>query len=160
MCVRSKIARLRRIEGMSTNQNATRSVASSTDFPFLDLQAQFAGIRAEVVSAVSRVLESQHFILGAEVDALEKEMALLTECRFGIGCASGSDALLLSLMALDLGPGDEVITSPFTFVATGGAIARVGARPVFVDIKPDDYNLDPQQVEAAITSRTRAIMPV
>ncbi len=128
--------------------------------PFLDLQAQFAAIRAETLSSVERVLENQHFILGSEVKALEADVARLVECQFAIGCASGSDALLLALMALEIGPGDEVITTPFTFIATAGSIARLGARPVFVDINPDDFNLDPQKIEEVITSRTRAILPV
>lgn len=145
---------------IATGQNATVPAALPPSFPFLDLQAQFAGIRAEVVAAVIGVLESQRFILGSEVEALEKEVARLAGCRFAIGCASGSDALLLAMMALGIGPDDEVITSPFTFVATAGAIARLGARPVFVDIHSDDYNLDPHRVEKAITSRTRAILPV
>ena len=132
----------------------------SKAFPFLDLQPQFAGIRAEVLAAVIKVLESQHFILGPEVEELEKEVARLVGCHSAIGCASGSDALLLALMALEIGPRDEVITTPFTFVATAGSIARLGARPVFVDIDPNDLNLDPNEVTKAITPRTRAILPV
>jgi len=129
-------------------------------FPFLDLKAQHATIREEVLDAVNRVLESQHFILGAEVEALEKEVARLTDCEFAVGCASGSDALLLSLMALEIDQDDEVITVPFTFSATGGMIARQKARPVFVDIDPRTYNLNTRALEAAVTSRTRALMPV
>jgi dTDP-4-amino-4,6-dideoxygalactose transaminase len=129
-------------------------------FPFLDLKAEYATMREEVLAAVSRVLESQHFILGPEVVAFETEVAESVGCRFAIGCASGSDALLLALMALEIGPGDEVITTPFTFVATAGAIAQRGARPVMVDICEEDFNLDPEQVRTAITPRTRAIMPV
>ena len=129
-------------------------------FPFLDLKAQHASIREEVLEAVNRVLESQHFILGAEVEALEKEVAKLTDCEFAVGCASGSDALLLSLMALEVDQDDEVITVPFTFSATGGMIARQKARPVFVDIDPRTYNLNTHALEAAVTSRTRALMPV
>jgi dTDP-4-amino-4,6-dideoxygalactose transaminase len=132
----------------------------SADFPFLDLKAQFASIREEVASAVGRVLESQQLIMGPEVAAFEKEVAEFAHCKFAVGCASGSDALLLALMAYGIGPGDEVITTPFTFVATAGSIARLCARPVFVDIEPATYNLDPQKLEAAITPRTRAILPV
>lgn len=129
-------------------------------FPFLDLKAQFATIREEVMAAVTRVMESQHFIMGPEVSALEEEIKPHVSCRYVFGCASGSDALLLALMALDVGPGDDVITVPFTFVATAGAIARLHAKPVFIDIDPLTYNLDPAQLEAAITPRTRAIIPV
>jgi len=128
-------------------------------FPYLDLEAQFAGIKSEVMAAITRVMESQHFILGPEVAALEKEIAEFIGTPATVACASGSDALLLSLMALNVGPGDEVITTPFTFVATGGSIARLGAKPVFVDID-DTYNIDPKQIGPAITSRTRAIIPV
>src|SRR5580704_53134 len=144
------------------NQQARSRVLGTPTmaFPFLDLQAQFAGIRAEILAAVIRVLESQHFILGPDVEVLEREIARLVGCQFAIGCASGSDALLLALMALEIGPRDEVITTPFTFVATAGSIARLGARPVFVDINPDDFNLDPQKIEKALTPRTRAILPV
>jgi dTDP-4-amino-4,6-dideoxygalactose transaminase len=128
--------------------------------PFLDLKAQFANIRQETLEAVTRVLESQHFILGPEVEAFEKEISVLTGCSHAIGCASGSDALILALLALEIGRGDEVITTPFTFVASAGSIARVGAKPVFVDINPETFNLPPQAIKKAITSRTKAIMPV
>jgi len=131
-----------------------------SDFQFLDLKAQFAGIREEILEAVTRVLDSQHFILGPEVQALEAEIAEYVGAKFAVGCASGSDALLLALMALDIGPGDEVITTPFTFGATAGSIARLGARPVFVDIDPETFNIDASQIEAAIGDKTRAIMPV
>jgi len=126
----------------------------------LDLKAQFTEIRDEVIEAVIRVMDSQHFILGPEVQALETEIADYVGAQFAIGCASGSDALLLALMALDIGAGDEVITTPFTFGATAGSIARLGARPVFVDIDPETFNIDERQIEAAITPKTRAIMPV
>lgn len=130
------------------------------NFPFLDLKAQFTGIRREVIDAVVRVLDSQHFILGPEVEALENQVAEYVAARFAVACASGSDALLLALMALEIRPDDEVITTPFTFGATAGSIARLGARPVFVDIDPDTFNIDERQIEAAITPKTRAIMPV
>lgn len=145
---------------MTQQAHQSAPISTRIRLPFLDLKAQFAGIRAEVLAAVVRVLESQHFILGPEVEGLEEELARLTGCRFAIGCASGSDALLLALMALEIGPRDEVITTPFTFVATAGSIARLGALPVFVDIDPETFNIDPRQVEKAITPRSRAIMPV
>jgi dTDP-4-amino-4,6-dideoxygalactose transaminase len=128
--------------------------------PFLDLKAQFAEIRNEVLDAVVQVLESQHFILGPEVEALERETAEYVGAKFAVGCASGSDALLLSLMAIGIEPEDEVITSPFTFGATAGSIARLRARTVFVDIHPSTFNINERQIEAAITPRTRAIMPI
>jgi len=128
--------------------------------PFLDLKTQHAGIRQEVLDAVTRVLDSQHFILGPEVEALEEEIAGMIGCRHAIACASGSDALILALLALEIGPGDEVITTPFTFFASAGSIARVGAKPVFVDIDPNTFNIDPFAIERAITPRTKAILPV
>jgi dTDP-4-amino-4,6-dideoxygalactose transaminase len=128
--------------------------------PLLDLKAQYATLREEIRAAMDRVAESQYFILGPEVQALEAEIAAYSQCRFGIGVSSGTDALLVTLMALDLKPGDEVITTPYTFFATAGCIVRLGANPVFVEIDPQSYNLDPAGVEAAITSRTRAILPV
>ncbi|MBV9303120.1 MAG: DegT/DnrJ/EryC1/StrS family aminotransferase [Acidobacteriaceae bacterium] len=129
-------------------------------FPFLDLSHQFESIQDELESSVLRVLRSQRFILGHEVEAFEAEIAAWNSSRAAIACASGSDAVLLALMALDVAPGDEVITTPFTFVATGTAITRLGATPVFADIEPGAFNLDPTQVESAITRRTRAIIPV
>lgn len=133
---------------------------SPAPVPFIDLVAQYQTIRDEVKAVVDEVFETQHFVLGNEVEQLEAEIADYCDARFAIGCASGTDALILSLMALGIGPGDEVITSPFTFFATAGAIHRVGARPKFVDIDPMTYNLDPAQVEAAIDEKTKAIMPV
>jgi dTDP-4-amino-4,6-dideoxygalactose transaminase len=128
--------------------------------PYLDLKAQFAPIRDEVMQAISSVMESQHFILGEEVRAFEEECASYLGAKHAIACASGSDALVLALMALEIGRDDEVITTPFSFFATGGSIARVGARPVFVDIDPATFNLDPAKIAAAITPQTKAIMPV
>lgn len=128
--------------------------------PILDLKAQYATVREEVQAAIERVMESQHFILGPEVEALEKEIAAYSQCQFGIGVSSGTDALLISLMAIDIKPGDEVITSPYSFFATAGAIVRLGAKPVFVDIDLDTLNMDASLVEAAVTSKTRAILPV
>jgi len=129
-------------------------------FDFLDLRAQFASIREEVMAAVTRVLESQQFILGAEVAKFEEEIAAALGAQCAIGCASGTDALILSLMAAGIGPGVEVITTPFSFIATAGSIVQVGARPVFADIDPLTFNLNPAKIEAAITAKTRAIMPV
>src|ERR1700681_4768879 len=138
----------------------TPSQAQMKKVPLLDLQAQYETIRDEVRSAVERVFESQHFVLGAEVQALEEAIAHYSQTKFAIGCASGSDALLLALMSCGVSSGDEVITTPFSFFATAGAIARLGARPVFVDIEERTFNLDPSLVNAAITERTKAIMPV
>ena len=128
--------------------------------PFISLVAQHQTIAHEVTAAVGRVLAEQKFILGEEVSAFETEIAKYCDSRSAIGCASGTDALILALMALGVGPGDEVITSPFTFFATASAICRLGAKPIFADIDPVTFNIDPEAVEAAITPRTKAIMPV
>ena len=129
-------------------------------FPFLDLKAEYATMKGDIRAAVDKVLESQQFIMGPEVKQLEAKIAAFISSGFAIACASGSDALLLALMALGVDAGDEVITPPFTFVATAGSIARLKAKPVFVDVDRETYNLDPILLEAAITSRTKAIMPV
>ncbi|OQW63320.1 MAG: transcriptional regulator [Nitrospira sp. ST-bin5] len=130
------------------------------NIPLLDLKAQFQPLRAEIMTAVQTVCDEQGFILGPRVVAFEESLAKYVGARYAIGCASGSDALLLSLMAMGVGQGDEVITVPFTFFATAGAVSRLGAKPVFIDIQPDTFNLDPTQLERAVTSRTKAIIPV
>jgi dTDP-4-amino-4,6-dideoxygalactose transaminase len=128
--------------------------------PLLDLKAQYAGIKDEVLNAIGEVLDSQVCILGPKVAELEREVAALSDCKFGVGVSSGTDALLAALMAMEIGAGDEVITTSFTFFATAGCVSRTGARPVFVDINPRTYNIDPQLIERAITPRTKAIIPV
>jgi dTDP-4-amino-4,6-dideoxygalactose transaminase len=128
--------------------------------PLLDLKAQFRPLRAEIMETIQIVCDEQGFILGPRVVAFEESVARYIGARYAIGCASGSDALLLSLMATGVKAGDEVITVPFTFFSTAGAISRLGAKPVFVDIQPDTFNIDPNQIERAITTRTKAIIPV
>jgi dTDP-4-amino-4,6-dideoxygalactose transaminase len=128
--------------------------------PLLDLKAQYADIRTDIDNAVRSVMESTRFIGGPEVSGLEEEVARYSQCAHGIGCASGTDALLLALRALSIGPGDEVITTAYSFFASAGTIANVGGTPVFVDIDPRTYNLDPHRLEAAITARTKAVVAV
>ena len=128
--------------------------------PLLDLRAQYSTIRNEIREAMDRVCESQHFILGPEVVALEEEVAAFCGARFAVGVSSGTDALLAALMAIRVRPGDEVITTAYSFFATAGVIVRLGARPVFVDIDPQTFNLNAQAVRAKINSRTKAILPV
>src|SRR4030042_3092806 len=127
--------------------------------PILDLRAQYHSIKQEIDAAVGGVLEAGSFILGPNVKALEQEIARTCGCGYGIGMASGTDALRLAMDALQIGPGDEVITTPFTFVATANTVSRAGATPLFVDIDPRTFNIDPARIEAAITARTRAIVP-
>ena len=128
--------------------------------PLLDLKAQFAPLRDRINEAVQRVIDSQYFILGPDVEALEKDVAQYTGARFAIGCASGTDALILALAAVDVGPGDEVLTTPFSFFSTASCAYKVGARPAFVDIDPVTFNIDPACVEAAIGPKTKALLPV
>src|SRR5215468_8509323 len=132
----------------------------SAGVPLCDLQTQYADLRPQIEDAVARVLASGQVILGPEVAALEEEVAHYCGVRYGVGCASGTDALSLALHALEVGPGDEVILPTFTFFATAGSVCRTGARPVFTDIDPVTYNMDPLQVECKITDRTRAILVV
>ena len=134
--------------------------ATRVAVPLLDLKAQYAPLRKEIRAVVDEVFESQYFIGGPQVDGLEKELAAYTGAKHAIGCTSGTDAILLGLWALGVGPGDEVITSPYTFFATVGSTARLGAHCRFVDIDPATYNLDVAKVEKAITKKTKAIMPV
>jgi dTDP-4-amino-4,6-dideoxygalactose transaminase len=128
--------------------------------PLLDLKAQYKTIKEDILAAVSEVLESQRCIGGPKVAELEEKIARISNCRFAVGVSSGTDAILNTLMSLDIRPGDEVITTPFTFFATVGCIARTGARPVFVDIDPKTFNINPDLIESAVTEKTRAVMPV
>ncbi len=128
--------------------------------PLLDLKTQYATIKDEVLAYVSEVLESQRCVGGPKVDELEEKVAAMSECKFAVGVSSGTDAILNCLMSLGIGAGDEVITTPFTFFATVGCIARVGAKAVFADIEPRTFNINPELIEAVVTEKTKAIMPV
>jgi dTDP-4-amino-4,6-dideoxygalactose transaminase len=136
------------------------TTAPSVGVPLLDLQAQYAPIREQILAAITRVCDSQRFIMGPEIEALERELAALIGVEHAVAVSSGTDALLLALMSLGIGPGDEVVTSTYSFFATAGAIVRVGATPVLVDIDPATFNIDPALLEAAITPHTKAILPV
>ncbi|MDR1019508.1 MAG: DegT/DnrJ/EryC1/StrS family aminotransferase [Synergistaceae bacterium] len=128
--------------------------------PSFDLKRNYARVESEIKEAIDRVLSSQHFILGPDVAAFEAEAAAYLETPYAVGCASGSDALILALMAAGVGPGDEVITSPFSFFATASCITRLGAKPVFADVEPDSYNISMEGVAGAVTPRTKAFIPV
>ncbi len=133
---------------------------SAQKVPLLDLKAQFAPLRDDVLAAIARVCDAQRFILGPEVDAVERELESFLGIEHAIGVSSGTDALVAALMAIGAGEGDEIITTPFSFFATAGSVARIGARPVFVDIEPETFNIDASRLSAAITPKTRAIIPV
>ncbi|MCD4823707.1 MAG: aminotransferase class I/II-fold pyridoxal phosphate-dependent enzyme, partial [Phycisphaerae bacterium] len=128
--------------------------------PLLDLKAQYATLKDEMMPALEAVMESQYFINGPEVRQLEEQVAEYSDTKAAVGVSSGTDALIVSLMSLGIGSGDEVITTPYTFFATAGSVWRLGAKPVFVDIEPDTFNIDPAKIEAAITDKTKAIVPV
>jgi dTDP-4-amino-4,6-dideoxygalactose transaminase len=130
------------------------------EVPLLDLKAQYATIKDEILAAVSEVLESQRCIGGPKVAELEEKIAAISECKFAVGASSGTDAILNCLMSLDIGAGDEIITTPFTFFATVGCICRTGAKPVFVDIDARTFNINPELIGSAVTEKTKAIMPV
>ena len=138
----------------------TGQAAAAMQVPMLDLQAQYRPIRDAVIDVVTRVCDSQRFILGPEVEGMEQELAAYLGVTHAVGVSSGTDALLLAMMALGIGPGDEVVTSTYSFFATAGCVARLGAKPVFVDIDPITYNIDPAATADAVTARTRAIIPV
>ncbi len=128
--------------------------------PLLDLKAQYATIKDEIMAAISEVLESQRCIGGPKVTELEEKIAAISDCKFAVGASSGTDAILNSLMSLEIGSGDEVITTPFTFFSTVGCIVRTGAKPIFVDIDPQTFNIDAELISSAVTDKTKAIMPV
>ncbi|HET8697890.1 MAG TPA: aminotransferase class I/II-fold pyridoxal phosphate-dependent enzyme, partial [Gammaproteobacteria bacterium] len=129
----------------------------TTTVPLLDLKGQYAPLRAEIEQAIREVCDSQRFVLGPKVAELETRIAAYSQCEHGIGMSSGTDALLVALMALDVGPGDEVVTTPFTFFATAGVIARLGARPLFCDIDPLTFNLSPDAVAATLAAHCEQV---
>lgn len=133
---------------------------SKLNVPLLDLKTQYQSIKQDIDAAIAQVIDSQYFILGPEVTALEEEIAAYSGVAHGVGMSSGTDALLASLMAIDVGPDDEVVTSPYSFFATAGVISRLGAKPVFVDIDPATFNIDASQLDDAVSARTKAIIPV
>lgn len=135
-------------------------MVSATDIPLVDLKAQYVSMKDEIDEAIRRVVDSGEFILGSEVEAFESELAAYLGVTYAVGVASGTEALQLALLACDVGLGDEVITTPFTFIATAEAVTQCGATPVFVDIDPKTYNLDPTKIEAKITKKTKAVLPV
>src|SRR5918998_2015293 len=156
---------LQRAEARALSNDRSRYIGASNarvsvNVPLLDLVAQYRTIKDDVLTAMLAVIERQGFIMGPEVAQLETEIARISHTRHGIACASGTDALLLPLKALDLRPGDEVITTAFTFFATAGTVHNAGGSPVFVDIDPATFNISPPAIEAAITPRTRAIVVV
>jgi dTDP-4-amino-4,6-dideoxygalactose transaminase/acetyltransferase-like isoleucine patch superfamily enzyme len=145
---------------INDNQIQEKDNSTVSSVPLLDLKAQYATIQQTIEPVIREVVESQYFILGPKVIELEEKIAAYSQCKHAIGVSSGTDALLIALMALDLKPGDEVITTPFSFFATAGVIARLNVKPVFVDIEEDTYNLDPEKIEAVISDKTKAIIPV
>jgi dTDP-4-amino-4,6-dideoxygalactose transaminase len=138
----------------------TISAPPATPVPLLDLKKQYATVKDEMLRVTAEVYESQYFILGPRVEAFEKAIAAYVGAKHAVGMSSGTDAQLAVMMALGIGPGDDVVTSPYTFFASAGAVARLGARPVFVDIEPESFNLDPAKLERALTAKTKAIQPV
>jgi len=140
-------------------QDAIRT-GVSMQVPLLDLKAQYATIKEQVMPAISKVCESQALALGPAVADFEEKIATYCQSKYAVGVSSGTDALLVSLMALGIGEGDEVITTPFTFFSTAGCVVRVGAKPVFVDVEPDSYNINPSGIEEKVTEKTKAIIPV
>ena len=136
------------------------SAIPAMQVPLLDLKPQYQPLAAEIQAAIEKVCASQHFILGPGVKELEAAVASYSQCRFGVGVSSGTDALLLALMALEIGPGDEVITSPFTFFATAEAVSYTGATPVFADVEAATFNLDPASAQKSLSRKTKAIIAV